>query len=67
MFGWLSRARAQGLAGEPLGEGRIGTDLGWEDFDGHHSVQFLLPGLVDCTHAPYTEEFEEFQLWKSPG
>ena len=51
-----------GLAGEPLGKGRVLADLRREDFQGHQPVEPFLPGLVDHAHPAAAHQFQNLQV-----
>ena len=52
------------FTGEPLGKSRILADSWRQDFEGDHSVEFLLPGSIDRAHAALANEIQDFQLRK---
>jgi hypothetical protein len=47
-----------GLAGKPLGKGRVLADRRRQDFQRHQPVEPLLPGLVDHAHPAAADEFQ---------
>ena len=51
-----------GLAGEPLGKGRVLADLRREDFQRHQPIEPFLPGLVDHAHAAAAHQFQDLQV-----
>ncbi len=51
-----------GLAGKPLGKGRVVADPRREDFQRHQPVEPLLPGLIDHAHAAPAQQFQNLQV-----
>ena len=56
-----------GLAGEPLGEGRVLADPRREDLQRHQPVEPLLPGLVDHAHPAAADQFQDLQVGEKRG
>ena len=62
--GVIEPGQSAGLAGKPLGKGRVFGRFRRDHLQGHDPVEILLPGLIYGSHAAAAQEFHNFELRK---
>jgi len=55
-----------GFARKALGKSAVLPNAGRQNFQRHHAVKFLLPRLVNRTHATPPDQLDDVQLRKQP-